>query len=93
MKSTYAAALALLLCAGGAFATEYGAGTLRADDFASMDKDGDGYIGENEMKGNQSSQLKKLDTDKDGSLSESEFSALESVRGGTQSASDRSPED
>lgn len=95
MKTVFALAVALLLISGGALATETGAGTLRADDFNSLDKDDDGYIGEDEMKGNKelSSQLKKLDTDEDGSLSESEFGAFEAQRGATESASDRSPED
>jgi hypothetical protein len=63
--------------------------------FQTLDKDKDGYLqeGEGEISKDMAAQMDEVDTNEDGKVSESEFSAFESVRGATESASDRSPED
>jgi len=81
MKSKLALTIALVFGAAGAVSGGLAsAGTFATGNFMKMDKDKDGYLTMEEMKGDKElmAQMKKMDMNKDGKLGRKEYSSFRS---------------
>lgn len=79
MKSKLTMAIALVLGTMGAVSGELAsAGSLATGNFMEMDKDKDGYLTMEEMKGDKElrANMKKMDMNKDNKLDQKEFNSF-----------------